>query len=104
MPDVLLRHYSSYFRSRSHCVEALAIQSPTRQYSALHVGNRTWSDLAVVAFTVVTVSHSAGPSTNAEPQLLTFLDGVVTPLIITEDTYRVAGMELLTQLGLVETV
>jgi acetylcholinesterase len=40
--------------------------------------------------------------TNDEPQLLTFLDDIVTPLVITEDTYRVPGMGLLTQLSLAE--
>ncbi|EIN12170.1 carotenoid ester lipase precursor [Punctularia strigosozonata HHB-11173 SS5] len=42
--------------------------------------------------------------TNDSPQLLTFLDDLVTLLQITQDTYRVDGMNLLTQLGLADPV
>ena len=38
--------------------------------------------------------------TTSSPQLLTFIDGLI-PLIITEDTFRQDGMNLLTQLSLV---
>ncbi|EIN12169.1 carotenoid ester lipase precursor [Punctularia strigosozonata HHB-11173 SS5] len=40
--------------------------------------------------------------TNDSPQLLTFLDDLTTPLQITQDNYRVDGMQLLTQLSLAE--